>query len=446
MQGSGRAVEAAAADGGRGGRGGSTRAGADAERRARRFSRRSPASSLGTEGTRGAEPPPSSSSPKSYGKADRGTPRPGGGGGATAPAPAPGLRLPSAFGDFDDAFLDAFAGDFAGDSSGEGSRGDSRGDLEGVTTRRVGRVGVLPAAPEDDASPASPRRGVPAGDFAYVAWRSTSDIRRGVSAPVPSLTRTPDRGCRVAPGTSSYGERCTRDRVGVGVVRTVAGRNGDGGGRPNVPAVDVGVPEVLRALGVGLPAPDALDVGIAPDRAPASRERARLRPAPQTPGNRRTRDRRCGEPDTSDKSNKRPFGKTATYRRHQKVFRQATSSFLAWTFSAPRGARCPPPSRPAARPISSFASPRARGAPRSRPRPFAAHAVAGVFFVFRGLETASSAELAAAKRAVLEAVDGTSRGLRDDGRGAAERAISALERLTRRPRPPRARSRRAAGR
>jgi hypothetical protein len=153
---------------------------------------------------------------------------------------------------------------------------------------------------------------VPAGDLAYVAWRSTSVIRRGVSAPVPSLTRTPDRGCRVAPGTSSYGERGTRDRVGVGVVRTVAGRNGDGGGRPNVPAVDVGAPEVvvLRALGVGLPAPDALDDGIAPDRAPASRERARLRPAPPSArgtGGRASVDVARGVGGIN--CNKRPFGK-----------------------------------------------------------------------------------------------------------------------------------------
>jgi hypothetical protein len=67
----GALVEAAAADGGRGGRGGSTRAGADAFSSvdaAPFFSLGSPASSLGTEGTRGAEPPPSSSSPKSYRK------------------------------------------------------------------------------------------------------------------------------------------------------------------------------------------------------------------------------------------------------------------------------------------------------------------------------------------------------------------------------------------
>ena len=174
--------------------------------------------------------------------------------------------------------------DFAGDWSGNGSRDDSRGDSGGVTSRCFACVGELLAVPEEDAPPASPRLSVPAGDFAYVAWRSTSDIRRGVSEPVPSLTRTPDRGCRVAPGTSSYGERGTRDRAGVSVVRTVAGRNGDGGGRPNVPAVDVGAPEVvvLRALGVALAAPEVLDVGIAPDRAPASRECARPRRAPSS--------------------------------------------------------------------------------------------------------------------------------------------------------------------
>jgi len=88
---------------------------------------------------------------------------------------------------------------------------------------------------------------------------------------------------------------------------------------------------------------------------------------------------------------------------------------------------------------SSFASPRARGAPSfasrasfaARTRSRASPSCSAVS------ETASSAELAAAKRAVLEAVDGTSRGLRCDDarRAAAERAISALERLNPTPAP-----------
>ena len=88
---------------------------------------------------------------------------------------------------------------------------------------------------------------------------------------------------------------------------------------------------------------------------------------------------------------------------------------------------------------SSFASPRARGAPSFASRAsFAARTRSRASSSSSAVsETASSAELAAAKRAVLEAVDGTSRGLRCDDarRAAAERAISALERLNPTPAP-----------
>ena len=88
---------------------------------------------------------------------------------------------------------------------------------------------------------------------------------------------------------------------------------------------------------------------------------------------------------------------------------------------------------------SSFASPRARGAPSFASRAsFAARTRSRASCSSPAVsETASSSELAAAKRAVLEAVDGTSRGLRCDDarRAAAERAISALERLNPTPAP-----------
>ena len=202
---------------------------------------------------------------------------------------------------------------------------------------------------------------------------------------------------------------------------------------------DVGVPEVLRAFGVGLPAPDALDVGIAPDRAPASRERARLRPAPQTrePADARPSMWRARH---VRKSNKRPFGKNRDVPGAI-IEGLPTSDIGFWRGrSALRGGEMSATSR---RP------PRDSHLRRSRPLARAAllvrvsrllrgaHAVAGVFFVFRGLGDGLSAELAAAKRAVLEAVDGTSRGLRCDDarRAAAERAISALERLNPTPAP-----------
>lgn len=86
---------------------------------------------------------------------------------------------------------------------------------------------------------------------------------------------------------------------------------------------------------------------------------------------------------------------------------------------------------------ASIASPRARGAPSLASRPVAARAQSRASSS-SSVETAtSSGELAAAKRAVLDAVEGTSRGLRcDDARRAAvERAISALERLNPTPAP-----------
>ena len=187
--------------------------------------------------------------------------------------------------DFFEDFFGAFADDSAADLRGD-EGGDVRGgDLDGVTAWVI-PVGVLRAVTEDAASPASLRRGVPSVDFAYLAWRSTSDNRRGVSASAPSLTRTPDRGWRVAPGTPSYGEGAERARVGVGVVRAVAERNGDDGGLPNVPAVEVGAPVVdLRAPDLGADVPSVLDVDIAPSRAlsrPASARAYFRAPAPSS--------------------------------------------------------------------------------------------------------------------------------------------------------------------
>jgi hypothetical protein len=86
---------------------------------------------------------------------------------------------------------------------------------------------------------------------------------------------------------------------------------------------------------------------------------------------------------------------------------------------------------------ASIASPRTRGAPSPASRPVAARTRTRASSSSSVETSASSAELAAAKRAVLEAVEGTSRGLRcDDARRAAvERAISALERLNPTPAP-----------
>ena len=123
--------------------------------------------------------------------------------------------------------------------------------LAATAGRATGEVPLAPGPPEGRVLEADE-------GSAYCAWRSTREMRPGVRA-------APARDG--APATPAYGDagpERAEDSPGVGVVRIGAVRLGDGGGLPNVPAVE---PEGAPARPLrSADAPNVLDVGIAPAR------------------------------------------------------------------------------------------------------------------------------------------------------------------------------------